>query len=63
MFREGPGCMKGIEGKLFIENEMPIFYKASSVPYAIKERVEMKIERLKKEKVIIEVVNSDGLPL
>ena len=55
--------MKGIEGKLFIENEMPIFYKASSVPYAIKERVEMKIERLKKEKVIIEVVNSDGLPL
>ena len=39
--------MKGIEGKLYIKDETPIFFKARSVPYAMKERVELEIERQK----------------
>ena len=60
IFREGLGCMRGISGKLYVEKDVkPIFFKARNVPYAMKDKVETEIERLRHEGVIVEVTHSE----
>ena len=60
IFREGLGCMRGISGKLYVEKDVkPIFFKAKNVPYAMKDKVETEIERLRHEGVIVEVTHSE----
>ena len=60
VFKEGLGTMKGIEGKLYPDKDVsPKFFKARSVPYAMKDKVAEELMRLKKEGVIEEVNNSE----
>ena len=52
--------MKGVEGKLYPDKSaVPKFFKARSVPYAMKDKVGEELLRLKEEGVIEEVYNSE----
>ena len=53
VFKEGLGTMKGVEGKLYPDKSaVPKFFKARSVPYAMKDKVGEELLRLKEEGVI-----------
>ena len=52
--------MVGVEGKLYPDNDaIPKFFKAISVPYAMKDKVGEELVRLKEAGVIEEVSNSE----
>ncbi|XP_075750793.1 uncharacterized protein LOC142817623 [Rhipicephalus microplus] len=59
-FSPGLGLIKGYQAKLVLkEGSMPVFCKARSVPYAIREPVEHELGNLQKEGVLVPVTRSD----
>lgn len=58
--QDGVGTLKDIKAHLTVkENNDPKFYKARTVPYAIKCKVEKDIDRLEAEGIISKVENSE----
>ena len=52
VFSPGLGTMKGVEVRLNVDKgAKPVFYKARPVPYSIKEKIELEIERLVSENI------------
>ena len=53
LFRDKLGTLKGTTAKLHVyPQSRPRFYKSRPVPYAMRERVEQEIERLKQEGIL-----------
>jgi len=53
VFGEGLGTLKGTEAKIYVDPEAtPKFMKARLVPYALKAKVEMELDRLQSEGII-----------
>ena len=64
LLKEGLGLLKGTLVKIHInENITPLFYKPRTVPYALREKVEKKLERLEKEGTIEAVQLSEWAAL
>ena len=59
LFRKELGTLKGVEAHLEVEQCTPKFFKARSVPYAIKGAIEQDLERLAQLGVIEKVSHSD----
>ena len=60
VFREGLGCLKGYTAKLQVDTEaQPKFFKARSVPYLMKGKIEEELERLTKAQIIEPLQFSD----
>ena len=54
VFKAELGRIKGVEAKLHINPEaQPRFYKPTSVPYALRQKVEHELDRLEKAGVIV----------
>ena len=52
--------MKDVEAKLHVDTDArPLFFKARSVPYALRQKVEHELERLQNQNVITPVPHSD----
>ena len=53
IFQQGLGKIKGIEAKLHVDTQAKLLYfKAHSVPFALKQKVEQELERLESQDVI-----------
>ena len=60
VFQEGLGSLKGYEAKINVDpNATPCFFKARSVPYAMREKVEAELDRLVAEGTLVPVEYSD----
>ena len=60
LFRQDLGTLKGMEAKIYVlSNAQPRFFKSRPLPYALKDRVEKKLEQLQKVGVISPVQFSD----
>ena len=60
MFKDELGTLKGIEAKLHVDPQAkPLFYKARTVPFALREKVEQELERLKVSKLCVQCVPAD----
>jgi len=56
--------VKDVEAKLYVNTDArPLFFKARSVPYALKQKVEHELERLQNQDVITPVPHSDWAAL
>ena len=73
VFNEELGLIEGVQARLFIDSKAPPkFYRARTVPYALRDKVEQELTRLQKQGVIeparfadravpvVPVVKSDG---
>ena len=53
VFSEGLGTLKGTTAKIYVDPEAtPKFMKACPVPYALKAKVELELDRLQRENII-----------
>ena len=53
VFSEGLGTLKGTKAKIYVDPEAtPKFMKARPVPYALKAKVELELDRLQRENII-----------
>ncbi|CAC5386452.1 unnamed protein product [Mytilus coruscus] len=60
VFKDELGTVKGMKAKIYVdENALPKYFKARPLPYALKDKVEMELERLEKEGQIQQVEFSD----
>ena len=60
MFEPGLGSIDGVEAKLYVDSQaQPAFFKARTVPFALRQKVEAELDRLEKEEVITPVQFSD----
>ncbi|VDI73603.1 Hypothetical predicted protein [Mytilus galloprovincialis] len=60
VFKDELGTVKGMKAKIYVdENAVPKYFKARPLPYALKDKVEMELERLEKEGQIQQVEFSD----
>ena len=60
VFSEKMGVAKNIVAKIHVDPEAtPKFYRARSVPYAIKGKIEQELQRLENEGVVSKVVESE----
>jgi hypothetical protein len=60
VFKSELGTLNGVEAKIHIDPQAkPIFYKARTVPLALRQKVERELERLEKQGVIEPVQFSD----
>ena len=60
VFGEGLGCVQGVQAKIHIKpNTQPKFWRARSVPFAVRKRVEEELDRLLDEGVISPVQHSE----
>ena len=60
VFKDELGTLKGVKAKLHVDPEAkPLFYKARTVPFALREKVEQELERLEKQDIITPVKFSD----
>ena len=60
VFKDELGTLKGVKAKLYVDPQVqPLFFKARSVPYAMRQKVEQELERLEKQDVITPVKFSD----
>ena len=60
VFSPGLGTMKGVEVRLNVDKgAKPVFYKARPVPYSIKEKIELELERLVSENIFQPVEYSE----
>ena len=59
VFKDELGTLKGIEAKLHVDPQAKPFYKARTVPFALREKVEQELERLEKQDIIIPVKFAD----
>ena len=50
VFQEGLGTMKGFKAKIYVDPDArPSFFTARCVPYALRDKVDMELNRLKVE--------------
>ena len=48
LFEEGTGTLQGAKAKIHVDpTATPIFHKARTAPYALREKIEQDLERLK----------------
>ncbi|VDI15716.1 Hypothetical predicted protein [Mytilus galloprovincialis] len=60
VFKDEFGTVKGMKAKIYVdESAVPKYFKARPLPYALKDKVEMELERLEKEGQIQQVEFSD----
>ena len=59
VFESGLGKIKGFKANIILTEAKPIFYKARSVPYALKERLKNELDRMEKAKIISKVADSE----
>ena len=60
VFEEGLGKLMNVEVKLSIDPTVtPKFHKAGSLPFALKEKVEVELQRLEEQGIIFPVTYSD----
>ena len=60
VFQPGLGLVKDVQAKLYVDtNARPLFFKARSVPYALRQKVEQELERLQNQDVIMPVPHSE----
>ncbi|KAL5463984.1 hypothetical protein EMCRGX_G032937, partial [Ephydatia muelleri] len=60
VFQSGLGTLKGVHAKLQVKpNAVPKFFKARTVPFALREAVEKELDRLEQEGVIKKVDHSE----
>ena len=60
VFSEGLGTLKGTTAKIYVDPEAtPKFMKARTVPYALKAKVELDLDRLQRENIISAVEFSE----
>nr|XP_023990507.1 uncharacterized protein K02A2.6-like [Salvelinus alpinus] len=60
LFKDGYGEIQDFTAKVRVrEGTKPIFHKPRPVPYALKEAVEMELDRLQKNNIITKVARSD----
>ena len=60
IFQQGLGKIKGIEANLHVDTQAkPLYFKAHSVPFALKQKVEQELERLESQDVITPVPFSE----
>ena len=60
MFKDELGTLKGIKAKLHVDpHTKPWFYKACTVPFVLREKVEQELERLEKQNIITPVMFSE----
>ena len=56
IFREELGLVKGVTARLQVESEAtPIFFKAHTMPYALRGKIEQELQRLEKQGVLEKV--------
>jgi len=56
--------VKDVEAKLYVNTDArPLFFKARSVPYALRQKVEHELERLQNQDVITPVPHPDWAAL
>ncbi|CAC5392454.1 unnamed protein product [Mytilus coruscus] len=56
VFKDELGTVKGMKAKIYVdESAVPKYFKARPLPYALKDKVEMELERLEKEGQIQQV--------
>lgn len=61
LFKDELGLLRGVKTKLYVHDSCkPCFFKPRTVPYAIREKVEVELDRLEKAGVIEKVRFSDG---
>ncbi|CAC5395318.1 unnamed protein product [Mytilus coruscus] len=60
VFKDELGTVKGMKAKIYVgESAIPKYFKAHPLPYALKDKVEMELERLEKEGQFQQVEFSD----
>ena len=60
VFKDGLGTLKGMKAKLHVDPQAkPLFYKARTVPFALRDQVELELERLERQDIIAPVTFSD----
>ena len=60
IFQQGLGKIKGVEAKLHVDTQAkPLYFKARSVPFALRQKVEQELERLESQDVITPVPFSE----
>ena len=60
VFKPELGTLRGMEAKLHVEAEaQPLFFRARTVPFALRQKVEQELERLEQEGVVEPVTFSD----
>ena len=52
VFAEGLGILEGVTAEIYVDPQKPRFHKARPIPYALKEKVDMELERLQREGVL-----------
>ena len=53
LFTEDLGCLKSVQVKIYVDSQVPPkFCRACQVPYALRDRVNVKLEQLKKAGMI-----------
>ena len=53
VFQKGLGTLKGFKAKIYVDSDaVPRFHPASSVPFALRERVDQELKRLQEEGTI-----------
>ena len=60
MFQQGLGKIKGIKANLHVDTQTkPLYLKAHSVPFSLKQKVEQELERLESQDVVTPVPFSE----
>ena len=60
VFQPRLGLVKDVKAKLYVDTDArPLFFKARSVPYALRQKVEQELERLQDQDVSIPVPHSE----
>jgi hypothetical protein len=60
VFAKGLGTVKGVKAKIYVDpKEKPRYFKARSPPFALKEKIELEIDRLVKEGTLIPIEFSE----
>ena len=62
VFQEGLGLLKGLKAKIYVEQDArPKYFRAHSVPYSLKVKIENQLDKLVKEGVIEPVQHAEWL--
>ena len=60
MFQESLGLLKGFKARIYVEQDAkPKYFKAHSVPYSLKAKIEAQLDKLIKEGVIEPVQHAE----
>ena len=60
VFKDKLGTLKGMKAKLHVDPQAKsLFHKAHTVPFALRDRVELELERLERQDIIAPITFSD----